>query len=75
MLLIDDINKFSLGVFSSKFNVGLLPDIFDKFFTKISRVHGDHTRSQGNFHVRASRTINEDKSVKYRGTIYFGISG
>ena len=69
MLSIYDINKCSLSMFCYKFNFGLLPDVFDNFFTKVSNVHRHHTRSQRNFHVRASRTICVDKSVKYRGTL------
>ena len=67
MLSIYDINKCSLSMFCYKFNFGLLPDVFDNFFTKVSNVH--RQRSQCNFHVRASRTIYVDKSVKYRGTL------
>ena len=69
MLSIYDMNKCSLSMFCYKFNFGLLPDVFDNFFTKVSNVHRHHTRSQCNFHVRASRTIYVDKSVKYRGTL------
>ena len=69
MLSIYDINKCSLSMFCYKFNFGLLPDVFDNFFTKVSNFHRHHTRSQRNFHVRASRTIYVDKSVKYRGTL------
>ena len=32
-------------------------------------VHRHHARSQCKFHIRASRTIYVDKSVKYRGTL------
>ena len=56
-------------MFCYKFNFGLLPDVFDNFFNKVSNVHRHHTRSQCNFHVRVSRTIYVDKSVKYRGTL------
>ena len=69
MVSICDINKCSLGMFCYKFNFGLLLDVFDNFFTKVSNVHRHHTRSQCNFNVRASRTIHVDKSVKYRGTL------
>ena len=69
MLSIYDINKCSLSMFCYKFNFGLLPDVFDNFFTKVSNVHRHHTIPQCNFHVRASRTIYVDKSVKYRGTL------
>ena len=69
MLSIYDINKCSLSMFCYKFYFGLLPDVVDNFFTKVSNVHRHHTRSQRNFHVRASRTIYVDKSVKYRGTL------
>ena len=63
------INKSSLGAFCYKLNFGSLSDIFKNFFTKVSHVHGRHTTSQCNLHVRASRTIYVDTSVKYRGTI------
>ena len=69
MLSIYDINKCSLGTFCYKFNFGLLSDVFDNFFTEVSNVHRHNTRFQCNFHVRASRTIYIDKSVKYRGTL------
>ena len=48
-----DINKSSSGMFCCKFNFGLLSDVFDNFFTKVSNIHRHHTRSQCNFHVRA----------------------
>ena len=67
MLSIYDINKCSLSMFCYKFNFGLLPDVFDNFFIKVSNVHRHHTRFQRNF--RASRTIYVDKSVKYRSTL------
>ena len=60
MLSIYDINKCSLSMFCYKFNFGLLPGVFDNFFTKVSNVHRHHTKSQWNFHVRASRTIYVD---------------
>ena len=69
MLSIYDINKCSLGIFCYKFNFGLLPDVFDNFFTKVCNIQRHHTRSQCNFHVRASHTNYVDKSVKYRGTL------
>ena len=69
MLSIYDINKCSLGMFYYKFNFGLLPAVFDSFFTKLSNVHRHYTTPQCNFRVRASRTIYVDKSVKYRGTL------
>ena len=69
MLSIYVINKYSFGYVLLKFNFGLLADIFDFFFTKLSHVHGYHTRSQCNFHVRAWRTPYVDRSVKCRGTI------
>ena len=46
-------------------------DYFDNFFTKVSNVHRHHTRSQCNFHVQASHTIYINKSVKYRGTLFW----
>ena len=63
------INKCSLGMFCYRLNFGLLPDIFENFFTNVSHVHEHHTTSQCKFHVRASRTICVDKSIWYRGTI------
>ena len=69
MLSIYDINKCSLDMFCYKFNFGLLPGVFDNFFTKLSNVHRHHTRSQCKFDVRASRTLYVDKSGKYRGTL------
>ena len=61
-------------MFCYKFNCVLSPDVFDNFFAKVSNVHWHHTRSQCNFHVRASRTIYVDKSVKYRGTLLWSQS-
>ena len=69
MLSIYDINKCSLGMFCYKFNFELLPDVIDNFFTKVSNVHTHNTRSPCNFHVRTSRTIYVDTSIKYRGKL------
>ena len=66
MLSIYDINICSLGMFCYKFNFGLLPDVFDNFFTKVSNVHRHHTKSQCDFHVRASRTIYVDQLITLR---------
>ena len=59
--------EICMGMSCYKFDLRLLPDIFDNFFTKISRVRGHHTRSQGN-HIRALRIICVDTSVKGRDT-------
>ena len=75
MLSLYDINKCSLDMFCYIFNFGLLPDAFDNFFTKVSKVHRHHTRSQCNFHVRVLRTIYVDKSVKCKGTLLWNQLG
>ena len=64
-----DMNKYSFGMFCYKCHFGLLSDVFDNVFIKVSNFHRHHTRSQCNFHVRTSRVIYVDKSVKCRGTL------
>ena len=73
MLSIYGINKCSLGMLCYKFTFGLMPDVFDNFFTKVSKVHRHHKKSQCNFHVQTSRRIYVDKSVNTE-VLFFGIS-
>ena len=72
MLSIYDINKCSLGMFCYKnsildYYLMFLITSLLKYLTFIDIIQD--TRSQCNFHVRASHTIYVDKSVKYRGML------
>jgi hypothetical protein len=55
-LRLPDIYKFSVLIFVYKFKNGLLPQIFNSFYTENSQIHGYATRNARQFRIPLTKT-------------------
>ena len=67
VLLVKDIYKLYLAKFVYKHQHGLLPDIFNNYFTTNDYVHKYNTRQNMNLHKSQNKTMYGSKTTKQRG--------
>jgi hypothetical protein len=69
ILTITDSYKLELGVFMYKYNINELPNSFNCFFTKRSKIHNYQTRNADNFHLAKNNKVFTDNGVRTTGPI------
>ena len=64
---IEDINIYIIAQFMFRFNNGLLPEIFDNFFTTNDKIHSYDTRSKKHLHPPVLKSELGRKGIRRRG--------
>ena len=67
ILKIDEVFKYSMGIFMFKFYHHKLPALFTKMFKNITDVHKHRTRSTSNLFMPTCTTTRMQKSLRYCG--------
>ena len=67
ILPIKDINIYIIAQFMFRFNNGLLPEIFDNFFTTNDKIHSYDTRSKKHLHPPVLKSELGRKGIRRRG--------
>jgi len=64
-----DTYNLELGVFMFKYSAGMLPSVFDNFFTKRSEIHNYQTRYKNDYNQTRNKKCFSDNSVRTQGPI------
>ena len=67
ILPIKEINIYIIAQFMFRFHNGLLPEIFDSFFTTNYEIHSHDTRSQTHLHPSIYKSELGRKGIRGRG--------
>ena len=67
ILKIDEVFKYSMGIFMFKFHHNKFPALFTKMFKNITDVHKHRTRSTSNLSMPTCSTTRMQKSLRYCG--------
>jgi len=71
ILRFTDIFLFQLGKFMYLFKLGLLPEIFNGFFSTNNQMHSYNTRKSNAFHIFPCRTNLRRFAIRFQGPKFF----
>ena len=61
------INDYLIANFMFKYEIGLLPNIFDTFFSKNSSIHSYNTRQSNVYHIHSVRLTFSQFCLRFKG--------
>ena len=71
ILKVKEIYFYNLALFMYKYNLSLLPSMFQEMFTLNRDIHTYATRLSKHFHVPACRTNISKMSLRYQGSVFW----